>query len=157
MAQDVTHPFIVHTEKQRITVLGTAFNIHAYPDESESTTLINGKVRVNSAGNTLLLQPGQQALLDSGGQLRLDPDADLEEVAAWKNGYFQFNKADIRQIMQQLSRWYNVDVEYASSLPSSSFGAIISRTNSISKILAVLEATGEVHFKVEGRHIYVMP
>ena len=157
VAQDVTHPFIVHTEKQRITVLGTAFNIHAYPDESESTTLINGKVRVNSAGNTLLLQPGQQALLDSGGQLRLDPDADLEEVAAWKNGYFQFNKADIRQIMQQLSRWYNVDVEYASSLPSSSFGAIISRTNSISKILDVLEATGEVHFKVEGRHIYVMP
>ena len=157
VAQDGTHPFIVHTEKQRITVLGTSFNIHAYADESESTTLINGKVRVNSEGNTLLLQPGQQALLDGSGQLRLDPDADLEEVAAWKNGYFQFNKADIRQIMQQLSRWYNVDVEYADSLPASSFGAIISRTNSISKILDVLEATGEVHFKVEGRHIYVMP
>ncbi|CAL1520167.1 FecR domain-containing protein [Chitinophaga sp. MM2321] len=156
--QDASHPFVVKTSHQSVRVLGTEFNIHAYPDEPKVvTTLINGRVQVNSQDHTLLLQPGQQAHLTGEGLLSLQPDADIEQVIAWKNGYFRFMKADIHSIMQQLSRWYDVEVHYEKNLKPASFGAVISRNNNISQVLNMLEATGEVHFKIEGRKISVMP
>lgn len=155
---DAGHPFIVHAGQQTIRVLGTAFNVHAYSDEKEIiTSLVAGKIQINALGKTLLLKPGQQAQSDREGQLLLKPDPDLEEAIAWKNGYFRFDKADIHTIMQQLSRWYDVEISYSKDMPSHYFGAIISRDNNISQILNMLESTGEVHFKIEGRKISVMP
>ena len=156
---DAARPFIVHAAQQDVQVLGTEFNIQAYPDEANIvTTLVKGKVRINSADKTLLLQPGEQSQLNKQqGQLTLAADADVDEVVAWKNGYFRFDKMDIRSIMQQLSRWYDVDVRYEDDLQPHYFGAIISRDNNISQILHLLEATGDVHFKIEGREVFVMP
>ncbi|MET7000402.1 FecR family protein [Chitinophaga defluvii] len=151
-------PFRVKVNNMTVEVLGTAFNVQAYPDESKvTTTLINGKVKLNSNSETLMLQPGQQAQLEEGGRLNLLADADIEQAVAWKNGYFRFVKTDIQSIMQQLSRWYDVEVRYEKGLKPYSFGAIISRNNNISQVLNMLEATGEVHFKVEGRQVLVMP
>lgn len=162
---DADHPFIVKLPSSttgegqgEVRVLGTAFNIQAYPeDKNVITTLIQGKVQVNSKDKQLVLSPGEQALLNREGQLALNPHADLEQVVAWKNGYFRFDKADIYTIMEQLARWYNVTVNYADHLPPHHFGAIISRNNNISGILNMLEATGEVHFKLKGKEIMVMP
>ncbi len=155
---DAGHPFIVHAALQTIQVLGTEFNVHAYADEKDIiTSLVEGKVQVNASGRTLLLKPGQQAQSDGEGQLVLKSDPDLEEAIAWKNGYFRFDKADIHTIMQQLSRWYDVEVSYAKDLSPHYFGAIISRDNNISQILGMLEATGEVHFKIAGRNVAVLP
>jgi transmembrane sensor len=151
-------PFRVKVNGMTVEVLGTEFNVHAYSDELKvTTTLINGKVKLVSSLETLLLQPGQQAALTGKGQLTLQPDADIEQAVAWKNGYFRFVKTDIRTVMQQLSRWYDVEVRYEDGLKPYLFGAIISRNNNISQVLNMLEATGEVHFKVEGRQVLVMP
>lgn len=151
-------PFRVKVNNLTVEVLGTEFNVHAYPDESKVTaTLVNGKVKINSNRETLMLQPGQQAQMAETGELNLLSAADVEQVIAWKNGYFHFVKADIHTIMQQLSRWYDVEVRYEKDLKPYSFGAIISRNNNISQVLNMLEATGEVHFKVEGRQVLVMP
>lgn len=151
-------PFRVKVNNMTVEVLGTEFNVQAYPDESKvTTTLINGKVKINSHRTTLTLQPGQQAQMEGAGQLSLLPDADVEQAIAWKNGYFRFIKTDIYSIMQQLSRWYDVEIRYEKGLKPYSFGAIISRNNNISQVLNMLEATGEVHFKVEGRQVLVMP
>ncbi|HEX5555239.1 MAG TPA: FecR domain-containing protein [Chitinophagaceae bacterium] len=155
---DATHPFIVHTAIQNIKVLGTSFNVHAYRDEkSVVTTLVDGSLQVKGAGKTLQLQPGQQAQSDVSGELQLNPEADVQQAIAWKNGYFRFDKADLHAIMQRLSRWYDVDIHYEKNLRIHYFGAIMSRDNNISQILGMLEATGEVHFKIRDKEVVVMP
>jgi ferric-dicitrate binding protein FerR (iron transport regulator) len=155
---DADHPFVVHTEKQNIRVLGTEFNIQAYPDENESvTTLVDGKVQVNSFGKEMVLKQGQQAISGNDGQFRFQPDADVEQAIAWKNGYFRFDNTDIYEIMRQLSRWYNVKVSFEKDIQPREFLAIISRNNNISQVLKMLEGTGEIHFKIDTGKVTVMP
>lgn len=158
--QDADHPFIVQTSNQQVKVLGTEFNVNAYPEDKNTiTTLVNGKIRVagNNEEGKLILTEGQQSLLKDDGQLSLNTGANIDEAIAWKNGYFRFDKADIKTIMNQLSRWYNVQVSYVSEPTDHYFGALISRDNNISQVLQLLEATGEIHFRIEGRNIAVMP
>lgn len=153
---DAERPFIVHTGQQEIKVLGTEFNVKAYLDESESTTtLIRGKVQVNSFGKQLLLEKGQQAVTRDDGRLDWEKEADIKQAVAWKEGYFRFYNTGIHEIMKQLSRWYDVDVHFEEGLQPHEFLAIIRRDNDISQILGMLEGTGEVRFKVEGREIMV--
>ena len=138
--------------------IGTAMDICDYADEKSATvTLAEGAAKVlNLTGNKKeILKAGQQGLLD-GSNLDVQ-EADVEAITAWKNGYFRFNKADIHTIMLQLSRWYDAEVSYEEGTAPHYFGAIISRDNNISQILHMLEATGEVHFKVNGKKITVMP
>lgn len=155
---DAAHPFIVHTEEQNIKVLGTEFNIKAYPDDKESiTTLVNGKVQVNSFGKQILLKEGQQATSGNDGQFSLQPDADVKQAIAWKEGYFRFDNTDIHDIMKQLSRWYNVKVDYEKGSVPHEFVAVINRNNNISQILEMLEGTGEIQFSIDGNVVTVMP
>lgn len=155
--EDAGHPFIVHTEKQNIRVLGTEFNVKAYHEEAKCmTTLVKGKVQVNSFGEKILLEPGQQAISYNHGQFRRQ-NAGIHKVIAWKNGYFWFDNTGIHEIMRQLSRWYDVDVNYEKGLQPRQFMAIVSRDNNISQILGMLEETGVVRFKIEGRKVTVIP
>jgi len=158
---DADHPFIVHTERQDIRVLGTEFNIQAYPDEQKSvTTLVNGKVQVNSNGESVQLAQGQEAVLgevqDGSGAHVLVQKADIKQAIAWKEGYFRFDYTDIHEIMRRLSRWYDVEVSFESGVGHKEFLAFINRNNNISEILGMLEGTGEIHFKIEGRKVTVM-
>jgi ferric-dicitrate binding protein FerR (iron transport regulator) len=154
---DPNHPFIVHTDMQDVRVLGTEFNVQAYPDEKKNvTTLINGKVQVSSGGEELRLEDGQQAISNVQGKLTLNPNADVQQAIAWKEGYFRFYLTDIREIMRQLSRWYDVEVTYEEGVEPREFLAFINRNNNISEVLKMLEETGEIHFQIEGRHVTVM-
>lgn len=164
VSQDAVHPFIVklpsaaEKDVREIKVLGTAFNVATYgADGNVTTTLINGKVQVKNDAKQMILLPGQQAIMSQQGTIDLNTDVDVEQVVAWKNGYFRFDKADIHTIMDQLARWYDIKVSYSGDLQPKHFGAIISRDNNISGILKMLEATGEVHFKIEGNEVTVMP
>lgn len=155
---DPGHPFVVHTARQNIRVLGTEFNIQAYGDEKKAiTTLVRGKVSVQSGGQSTILAPGEQALSGDDGALTHAENADVAMAVAWKNGYFQFDKADIHAIMQQLSRWYDVKVIYQPGLHPHLFGAMIDRDNRLSGVLNMLEETGEVHFQITGKEVIVMP
>ena len=155
---DARRPFIVHASDQRIQVLGTAFNVQAYANEPENvTTLVQGSVMVRAGHDALRLRPGEQCMSDHHMHLKRQMSPSVKEATAWKNGYFLFEDADIRSIMRQLARWYDLDVEYADGLPDQSFGAILSRENDIGDILDVLEKTGAVHFRIQGRHITVTP
>lgn len=155
---DANHPFIVHTPRQDIRVLGTEFNVHAYGDElKEITTLVFGVVKVKGGANEIQLKPGEQAQLTKSGQITLYPNPDIEQAIAWKNDYFRFDGEDIYAIMRQLARWYDIDVHFDEHLTPHYFGAVINRNNNISGILNMLEATGNVHFKINGRNITVTP
>ncbi len=155
IAEDKSRPFRIASNKQVVEVLGTHFNINAYPEEgSVKTTLLEGSVKVRSGNNTVKLRPGQQSLVD---QTIAVGEADISESVAWKNGKTQFSNADIKTIMRMLSRWYDVEVEYQGEMIGTGFGGSVSRYKNISEILKLLELTGDVHFKIEGRRVTVMP
>ena len=144
-------PFVVKSKNQEVTVLGTHFNINSYTDEgSVKTTLLEGSVEVNEA----VLKPGEQALLQNN-VIKI-AEVNTSEVVAWKNGDFVFKTQDFRTIMRQIARWYDVDIIYDPSAPADvPLGGQISRSKNISAILKIIEATGDVQFKIEGRRITV--
>lgn len=106
VAHDPTKPFIVTSGKQSIEVLGTHFNIENYNEKGDATTtLIEGKVKVHFNGRTAVLKPGQQSTVNATKpEIIVGTVDDIEEVLAWKNGFFKFNYADVVSIMQELSR-----------------------------------------------------
>jgi len=143
-----------------IEVLGTHFNVNGYNDEEViKTTLMEGKVRMKSAGSlpaSVILQPGQQAQLSNNGNIQKVNDADIELAMAWKNGITAFKSADIKSIMRQVARWYNVDVVYEGEIPQRTFTGGIPRNANLSELLHLLEVS-KVHFKQEGNKLIVMP
>lgn len=157
VAHNKDSPFIVSSQKQEIRVLGTHFNINAYADEATvNTTLLEGSVQVSLTDTHLsrLLKPGQQAQVNQHINV---VNANVQEAIAWKNGMIKFTNQNIRYVMRMISRWYNVDVVYDGHVSNVGFGGSVSRSMNISEILGVLETTGYVHFKVEGRSVIVMP
>ncbi|MES1223614.1 MAG: FecR domain-containing protein, partial [Bacteroidota bacterium] len=142
-------------EPVQIEVLGTELNVEAYADEQyQKTTLINGSIKVVSHGHEVLLDPGQQALLNSS--LNVLSNVNIEEITAWKNGLFQFQDASIESIMRQVGRWYDVEIVYKGKVDQQFIGKI-PRQVKVSTLLKILESTGWVHFMIEGKKITVAP
>lgn len=138
-----------------VEVLGTHFNIMAYNDErSINTTLLEGAVKIIQGSKSSFLKPGQQAQLNNAGELKLISNANAEEAVAWKNGLFIFNGADIKTIMRQVSRWYDVEISYEKEI-SQTFSGTIPRTVNASKLFNYLELTRHVHFRIEGKKVIV--
>lgn len=99
--------------------------------------------------------PAQQAITYSDN-LTIKT-VDVDEVIAWKNGYFVFEDEDIQSIMTTLSRWYDIDVVYKGEITKQKFGGAFPRSSNINDLLKYMESYGNVNFKVEGRRIIVMP
>ncbi|HEY4289581.1 MAG TPA: FecR domain-containing protein [Puia sp.] len=164
IARNTAMPFSISVNGVRVQVLGTHLNINAYHDERVvRTTLIEGAVKVESEGQAVLLRPGQQAVAAgekavAGGaerSLKLDPEPDLEEVMAWKEGIFNFKNLDIESIMRQISRWYDVEVVYeGGKKPEGHFSGMISRNTPALTVLKMLEYGG-VHFTIESKKIVI--
>ncbi|PTS95005.1 iron dicitrate transport regulator FecR [Pedobacter sp. HMWF019] len=156
VSKDKNHPFKVKAGKAEVTVLGTHFNIMSYADEPRSeVSLAEGSVRVNLERNSQLLVPGQQALFSSSSDHISLKNIDPEEVADWKNGYFQFDNTPIEQVMRQIKRWYNIEVVYQDVKPGLYITGMISRTKKLSKILEMLKETSGLEFEVEAKQITV--
>jgi transmembrane sensor len=148
-------PFHVKIGKMDIEVMGTEFNVNGYEDEpSIKTTLLEGKVRVQLGENSLQLKPGEQAMGKDGALQRVT-EVDTEEAVAWKNGRFHFEHADIKTVMRQVERWYNVDVDYPQGVPGGHYRGKISRNVTAPQVLKILEESG-VRFRIEGRKITVL-
>jgi transmembrane sensor len=112
-------------------------------------------VRFKQDGEAIVLKPNQQSILTGSNQLAVT-DIDPEAAVAWKNNKFMFDSQSITDIMRMVSRWYNVEVIYTGELPTDKFWGSVSRFDNVSKVLKALESTNNVHFKIEGRRIYVL-
>lgn len=145
-------------KKAEVEVLGTRFNIMAYDDENVlKATLVQGKVKIvsnNSAAKSL--NPGQQAIITAGAENIQIENVDTTVSIAWKNGLFSFKKADVKTVMNQLSRWYNVDVVYPATIPVVEFSGKLDRSSSIEQCRLVLE-TQNIHFIIGKEKITVLP
>lgn len=156
-------PFVVTKDEMSITVLGTQFNVNAYEDEEDiKVTLLEGSVKVGSAkvsdlsaANSIVLQPGQQAIVSRQYAISTASSVDVESVVAWKSGFFSFRNADLPTVMRQIARWYDVDIAYEAEIPNRRFGGEISRMDNISKVLRVLEES-KVKFRIEGKRVTIL-
>lgn len=161
-------PFIIKTRGQQTTVLGTEFNISAYPDEKEiKTTLASGSVKVtalksspvNQSTNPLIdqsaiLEPNEQSILSATGLQTRNVDVSTE--IAWKNGDFVFRNEDLETALRKVARWYDVEIVYGPSAPKNlELGGWVSRSKSLSAVLKVIGEAGDVTFNITGRRIMV--
>ena len=140
-------PFIVHTERQRIEVTGTEFNVMAHPDEPHThTTLIEGKVNVSVGPETVGLDPGQQAVSNRQG-MKVQA-VEVARFIAWKDNEFYFSETPLGEAISELSRWYDFDVVYEGPVPSTHLYGSISRDEGLAEVLRIMKAGG-VQFKLE--------
>jgi len=153
---DKRRPFLVKCNGQTVQVLGTHFNINAYPEEpSIKTTLLQGSVEVSVRGRSNKIKPGQQARV-SNAAISV-ADVDVDQAIGWKNGDFIFNGEDMETVMRQIARWYDVSIIYKNRSGHGKLFGTISRAKKLSEILQALEMNQNVHFKMEGRSIEVTP
>lgn len=159
VVHDAARPFIVSKGTMNVEVLGTHFNVNAYDDETDiKVTLLEGSVRVRtetgSRKTDLVIKPGEQVRL-TNNKVIVNRFPDLEEVMAWKNGKFQFgDAAGVEEIMRQISRWYDVYVEYKGTM-TGHIGGAISRNVNASQVFRMLEMTGTMKFEIEGKKVTV--
>jgi len=150
-------PFRVKTKSQMIEVLGTEFNVNAY-QQYIYTTLVEGSVTVgnNTNDKNLLLTSNQQSVFNSANGMMEKSDVDPYYYVAWKNGKFAFRSATIQQVMEDLARWYDVDVIYQGDFRHITYSGSISRLESFEEVLKLIELTNKFKFKIDGRRVTVI-
>lgn len=158
VAKDKTRPFIVKANGSRVQVYGTHFNVNAYPDNTNVTaTLLEGSIKLSNSNQATMLVPGQQGVSGlTGGPISVSK-ADIQQTVAWKNGLFIFHDLNIREVMKQVGRWYDVDIEYKDDdVKNNEFGGTLSRYKSITELLDNMQLTKSIHYKIEGRRVIIM-
>lgn len=156
VATDKTRPFKVNAGGSLVDVLGTHFNIMAYADEGVvQTTLLEGAVKMSHDSHETLLKPGQQGEFDNKSGQLYSREVNTQEAIAWKEGYYYFNRTDIRRVMRQISRWYDVDIVYEGPVRDDEIVGKIPRSANVSEVLHIMELIG-VQFKIEGKQITVL-
>ena len=162
IAPDKTKPFSVRAGGVTVDVLGTHFDVMAYADEAATkTTLLEGSVRVKKGAEERLLSPGQQALAETGlnagasASVLSVENVDTAQAVAWKNGLFEFDHLDLGTIMRQISRWYDVDVDYEADYSGSKFSGGINRSLNLSVVLRMLDKDG-IHSRLENGKVILI-
>lgn len=157
VAKDAAKPFRVTVGGETVTVLGTSFNVNAYADvPALRTTLADGAIAVTAAGMDKRLQPGQQAVYDpSRQQLSVDAHADLDLVLAWKNNLFSLSHTGLRTLMQEIGRWYDVEVRYEGQVPEERFSGRLDRSLTLDEVLHIL-TNHKIHYTIEPNRILII-
>jgi transmembrane sensor len=151
---DASRPFKVKVDGTAITVLGTKFNVNSFQKGKVTTTLLEGSVKIASGQAIRLLKPGQEAI-DDQGNIRISK-ADLQKSIAWKSGYFQFSKDEIKPILEQIARWYNIEVKYAgTTAPGLHFSGKIPHSETLDGVLIMLTDITGLKFKHTGNTVWV--
>lgn len=159
VAKNKLMPFRVQSQNQNVEVLGTHFNINSYLDDNTiKTTLLEGSIQVSNSKYSKLLKPGEQSISGIREQalIKIATDVDTGDETAWKNGLFQFNDSELKVILNQLERWYDIKIDYA-HVPDKRYNGMVPRKSKLSEVLKMLEKTGNIKFELEeGRKLKVL-
>lgn len=156
VSKDKEHPFSVDVNGSVVKVLGTSFNVRAYADENEIlTTLVQGSVKFSAGKESVILKPGEQAVLDKSGRVVIK-EVDTYLYTAWKNGVFAFKKQRLEEIMNVVARWYDVNIFWENtSQKEVTFTGKMKRYDDFSKVVEMLEMTGNTEFVVKENNIFI--
>ena len=157
VAKDAKKPFTVQFMSSSVTVLGTSFNIRAYPEEKQSqTTLAEGSVRIYSPGSSMLLKPGEQAEVKALSGEMVKKEVDVKTFTSWKNGRFVFEQEPLENIMRTLERWYDIRVIFRDEgAKRISLSGNLKRYGDFSQVMNMLQMTGDVRFELHGNDVYI--
>lgn len=158
VTKDTRHPFIVHTQQIQTQVLGTVFDVKAYPQGTPDVTLYEGKVAVSLNGEEVgqTLQPGEQATIDNNGRLQLTQAT--PDKGKWAEGEFVFDDQQLMTVMQEIASWYNVSVVFRSRpLLEERIYFRMNREQQLEKVLEVLNDIGIARFEQAGGKVIVRP
>ncbi len=146
--------FSVEAHNTTVEVLGTHFNINGYTNEkSTSVTLLEGSVKMTATQSSVVLKPGEQGeLTGRNAEIHVNQNIDTESVTSWKDGKFKFNNTDLKTIMRQLERWYDIEID-ESSIPNKKFNGTISRDVKLAEVLSMIELTSDINFVTKGRSV----
>nr|WP_319997979.1 FecR domain-containing protein [uncultured Draconibacterium sp.] len=149
VAHDKTKPFIVSTSEMDVEVLGTSFNVMAYPeDQTVETTLVSGQVKVETENNEMILEPGMQAQLDKTTNLLDQGKTSTDLYTSWRFGKYIFEYENLEGVMSKLSRWYDIDVSFANAQKKNlHFSGTLFKYNDINETLHIIELTTNVKFE----------
>lgn len=158
---DVAHngkPFIVSSGETDVRVLGTTFNVNAYPEEMDYiTTLVEGSVRLSTSYAEKILVPGEQALIAKTDGLIITKNVNTALYTSWIAGKIEFTNDDLDGVMRRLSRWYDFDYSFENEQAKNfHFSARIDNTQKISDILKMMEMTTQVKFDLNGKTIVIL-
>ena len=152
--RDERHPFVVRAGDVSVRVLGTTFNVRAYADANTSATLVSGSVRFTSEGDSVVLRPGQQCELNAMNRRLSVREADVMSVLAWKDGDFVFRNEPLENVMEEVARWYDVDVVYASDeLRTRKVYLYMDRPDTVEDMLEQLTLLGGVDYEIMDNRI----
>jgi len=153
VAKNKAMPFRVKMANETsIKVLGTHFNIMAYPGEhSVNATLLEGSINVQKGKLNKTIAPGQMAEITDKIALQ---NVDADEAISWKNGLFRFERADVHTVMREIERWYNVEVLYDDGMPDNQITGYMSRSAELNEVLNMLELSG-LKIKTQGNKVKV--
>lgn len=150
VVHNASQPFRVVVKGETIEDVGTHFNINAYDDEPAIvTTLVEGSIKVNRNGQSALLKPGQEALATGATGKIIVRKANVQQAIAWKDGLFRFDQTELKTLMRQVSRWYDLNVVYQGNVVNDEFDGAIPRDVKLSQLLKIL-ASNQVHFEIEN-------
>jgi hypothetical protein len=156
VALNASQPFRVELpDGTAVNVLGTHFNVQAYHVNKIRTTLVEGAVQLTRNQVQGVLTPGKSGGFDKAGQLQVEDHVNTDKATAWVNHDFYFDNDDITEVMEQISRWYGIEVVYKKNIEER-FTGIISRNVGLAQVLAMFENTTNIHFTIEGKTITVL-
>ena len=152
---DTSMPFIVETKHLQINVLGTSFNISAYPDESHHATLAKGKIKAIYEEKQVILSPGEQALLTDSGMIV--HAGDIATYTSWKERRFVFKNKPLQEVARDLERWYNVRLTIRQDAQPIRLTANLPKYENIEKILHIIENIARVKCETNDQEIIIKP
>ena len=157
VARDEKHPFVVHAGENEVRVLGTRFNLTAYPDEQKViTTLVEGSVEFRNNQSSIRLKPGEQSVLDQETNNLEKQKVDVSIYTSWVSGTYEYERMPLSDITRQLSRWYDVQFVYETTeFSNHPFTGVVKRDQSLEEVLSIIEKTTNIKFKISGRTIII--
>lgn len=154
VAHNDRKPFRVSVNGVEVQVVGTVFNINSYSDEGAMrTTLLQGAVQVTKGKQQVRIKPGEQAeVLEK--TIKVNTGVNVNKEIAWKNGLFYFKNENLKAIMRQIARWYDVDVVYEGKISNDEISGKIYRNANLSEVLKLLNVL-DVNYKIEGKKLII--
>lgn len=157
VAKDNNKPFIVKVGEMEVEVLGTEFNINAYADENViTTTLVSGAVKLENGSSKINMQAGQQAQV-AGHKLDLVREPNIAQAIAWRNGMIALGGNDLKAVFRQISRWYDVDVEFQGQIKPLQLFGDIPRSINLEAVIKALEENSGIRCEIVGKKVIVRP
>jgi len=153
VAKDVNRPFIVDANGMEIQALGTQFNVKAY-HSNPIVQLAEGRIKVTKSFQSVYINAGHQVQLDKVN-LKIGALRNIEEATSWKEGKFSFDNKDLKQIMEEIGRWYGVDVDYDTQLAEKRYQGTIDRNVTLAQLCSLLQELTGYRFIIENDKLAV--